>query len=164
MAGGAVAGGEVRFYHLTERSLEAVLPVMLERCLSRGWRAVIRGGDPARLDALDRHLWTYREESFLPHGRAGSAPGQPQDHPIWLTSDPGGADGARADALFLIDGAAFEPAALAPLETAAIIFDGQDVAAVERARGDWRRVVGAGLKAVYWAEDNGSWSKRAESG
>jgi DNA polymerase-3 subunit chi len=154
---------EVRFYHLLERPLEAVLPVMLARCLERGWRAVVRGGNPARLDALDRILWTHDEESFLPHGRAGAAPGAPADHPIWLTE---GEELPNApDTLFLIDGAAAGPAALSPFGTVALLFDGTDAAATERARAAWRAVTAAGMHAVYWAEDGrGGWAKRAEAG
>ncbi len=60
--------GEVRFYHLTERPLEQVLPVMLERSLERGWRVLVRGTDAARIEALSAHLWTRGDASFLPHG------------------------------------------------------------------------------------------------
>ena len=71
---------EVRFYHLTERPLEWVLPVLLERSLERGWRVTVRGTDPARIEALSAHLWTYRDDSFLPHGTPedGNAARQPR--------------------------------------------------------------------------------------
>ena len=152
---------EVRFYHLTERPLEAVLPVMLERCLERGWRAVVRGGEAARLADLDARLWTWRAESFLPHGSARDGDGA--DQPIWLTA---GTDLPNApDTLFLIHGAEAGAEEFARFDTAAILFDGHDPDAVVRARAQWRRVAGAGLKAVYWAQDpGGAWTRRAESG
>lgn len=152
---------EVRFYHLTARPLEAVLPVMLERCLERGWRALVRGTDPERIAMLDVRLWTHPPESFLPHGTARD--GDAAAQPIWLTTD---AELANApDTLFLIDGADAQPAELARFTTTAILFDGHDAEAVERARAQWRAVAAAGLKAVYWAQDEtGAWSRRAESG
>ena len=153
---------EIRFYHLTERSLDQVLPVMLEKCLERGWRAVVRGTSPDRIAALDSLLWTWRAESFLPHAAAGSgAEGARQ--PIWLTTGP---DLPNApDTLFLVDGAAETPQALARFDTAALIFDGHDPDAVAAARDQWRAVAGAGLKAVYWAQTpTGSWVRKAESG
>jgi len=152
---------EIRFYHLTQRPLEAVLPVMLERCLDRGWRVVVRSGDPERLADLDRRLWTWRPESFLPHASARDGDGARQ--PIWLTV---GEDLPNApDTLFLVDGAQGEPADLARFATAAILFDGHDADRVAAARALWRAVTGAGLKAVYWAEDaQGAWTRRAESG
>ncbi|MEM0922645.1 MAG: DNA polymerase III subunit chi, partial [Pseudomonadota bacterium] len=114
--------GEVRFYHLTERMLEAVLPVMLERSLARGWRVVLRGTAEERIAALDQILWTYRDESFLPHGRAGQ--GSEGRQPILLTT--GRETPNDPNTLFLIDGAAPETGELARMEMSAILFDGRD--------------------------------------
>src|SRR6478609_4934129 len=61
---------EVYFYHLERRTLEEVLPTLLERSLERGWRATVQAASEERVEALDTLLWTYREESFLAHGRA----------------------------------------------------------------------------------------------
>lgn len=152
---------EVRFYHLTERPLEAVLPVMLERSLERGWRALVRGTEPGRIEALSHALWTWREASFLAHGTPTD--GAPERQPIWLCCEA--ANPNRANALFLVDGAGAETAELAALEMAAVLFDGLDPAALERAREQWRLVTGAGLRAVHWAEDErGAWVKRHEKG
>ena len=50
------------------------------------------------------------------------------------------------------------------MEIAAILFDGHDPAALEHARGQWRSVTEAGLKAVYWAQTpEGGWVKRHET-
>src|SRR3954463_11269959 len=70
---------EVRFYHLQNMTLETVLPPLLEKSLERGWRVVVQAGSEERADALDAHLWTYREDSFLPHAtwRAPDAAEQP---------------------------------------------------------------------------------------
>ena len=38
---------EIRYYHLEQASLESVLPVMLERCLERGSRAIVRARSTA---------------------------------------------------------------------------------------------------------------------
>src|SRR5918997_577658 len=59
---------EVFFYHLQQKPLEAVLPTLLEKSLERGWRALVQATSEERLSALDDHLWTFSDESFLPHG------------------------------------------------------------------------------------------------
>lgn len=150
---------EIRFYHLTALPLERALPPMLERTLERDQRAVIRGVDPERLAALDRLLWTYSDESFLPHGMDGDP--DPARQPIWLTISTEVAN--RASTLFLVDGALAEPDEMAAMQVTAILFDGHDPQAVEAARGQWRLVTGAGLAAVYWAQENGRWIKRHEA-
>ena len=65
---------EVLFYHLQNAPLERVLPDLLERSLQRGWRAIVRAGGKERLEALNNTLWTYRDDSFLPHGTAEDGP------------------------------------------------------------------------------------------
>ena len=150
---------EVRFYHLTQQPLERVLPTMLERTLERGQKAVVRGGVRERLAFLDTHLWTYGDGSFLPHGSLADGDGARQ--PIWLTDGADVPNGAKT--LFLIDGAEAMPDELSQMDVTAILFDGHDPAAVEVARGQWRAVTGAGLAAVYWAQEGGTWVKKHES-
>ena len=158
--------GEVRFYHLTERPLEQVLPVMLEKSLERGWRVVVRGTDPARIEVLSARLWTYGDASFLPHGTATD--GQAARQPVWMCCDPPNSEGANpnnANTLFLIDNAEADAGELAAMEMVAVLFDGLDEAAVAKARAQWRMVADAGLKAVYWAQNpGGAWVKRHETG
>jgi DNA polymerase III subunit chi len=47
-----------------------VLPELLEKCLERQWRAVVQLGSDERRDALDAHLWTYRDDG-IPAARDG---------------------------------------------------------------------------------------------
>ena len=64
---------ELRFYHLQDQPIERVLPQLLEISLARGWRVVVQAASEERVEALDAHLWTYRDDSFLPHGTARNA-------------------------------------------------------------------------------------------
>ncbi len=90
---------EVLFYHLQNAPLERVLPDLLERSLQRGWRAIVRAGSKERLDALNNTLWTYRDESFLPHGTLEDGP--PELEPVFLTTEDDNPNGANV--LFLVD-------------------------------------------------------------
>ena len=74
---------EVLFYHLQRQPIEKVLPNLLERSLERGWRAVVQASSEDRVDALDAHLWTFSDDSFLPHGTDREATAGQQ--PIVLT-------------------------------------------------------------------------------
>ena len=152
--------GEVRFYHLTERPLEQVLPVMLARSLERGWRVVVRGTDPAWIETLSARLWSHGDASFLPHGT--QADGDAARQPVWLCCDAENPNDANT--LFLIDNAEAELEELAAMAMVAVLFDGLDEAAVARAREQWRLVSEAGLTAVYWAQDEGgAWVKRRQT-
>ena len=74
---------EVLFYQLERQPLDQVLVKLLTATLSRGNKAVVQAGSPERVAALDSHLWTYSEESFLPHGTASETDANLQ--PVVLT-------------------------------------------------------------------------------
>ena len=150
---------EALFYHLTLRPLEIALPELLQRTLMKNWRAVVRCGVQARVDDLNRRLWTYDDASFLPHGAAGD--GHAERQPIYLTA---GEETPNApDLLFLIDGAEARSEEFARFERVCLMFDGRDPDAVAAARAQWKAVVAAGVPAIYWAEESGGkWVKKAE--
>jgi DNA polymerase-3 subunit chi len=148
--------GELWFYHLERTELEAALPPLLEKCLAKGWRAIVRGGVEERLDALDIALWTWRDDSFLPHGRAGrdDSPNQP----IWLTGADDNPNAAQA--LFLIDGADWPDSD--KFERATMMFDGRDEAALAIARDRWKVAKETGATVSYWRQtETGGWKKHA---
>ena len=147
---------EVLFYHLERQPLERVLPNLLERTLERGWRAVVQCGDAERLEALDGWLWTYRDESFLPHGTVRD--GFSEQQPIFLTTGDENPNGAQVR--FLVEGAVI--ADFAPYARVVHIFNGHDEAAVAQARLEWKRARTAGCEVTYWQQaDNGRWERRA---
>ena len=146
---------EVLFYHLERASLEDVLPGLLEKTLERGWRAVVRAGSPERIERLDGRLWTYRDDSFLPHAAGGDGEGQP----IWLTDTDETPNDPQI--LFLVDGAGADPAALGDLERCVMIFDGRDDETVGDARKFWTAAKEAGCDATYWKQSpQGRWEKQ----
>ena len=59
---------EILFYHLRGQTPEQVLPALLAKSLERGWRVVVQASSDERVEALDAHLWTWRDDAFLPHG------------------------------------------------------------------------------------------------
>ncbi len=148
---------EVAFYHMTVRPLSASLPVILGRALSRGWRAVVRAGSDGALAAVDDMLWQGGEDSFLPHGTA--AMGHARHQPVYLTT--GAENPAGAGVLVLVEGARIDPAEAAGYDRTLLMFDGNDPQALHAARGDWTKVRGAGMAAVYHAQtDDGKWVEK----
>jgi DNA polymerase-3 subunit chi len=147
---------EVLFYHLQNQPLERVLPELLEKCLERKWRAVVQLGSEERRDALDAHLWTYREEGFLPHGTAKD--GHAAAQPVWLTAADDNPNGAKVR--FLADGA--ETANYSDYERIVVLFDGNDPDALERARASWAAAKTGGHDSTYWQQsERGRWEKKA---
>jgi DNA polymerase-3 subunit chi len=150
---------EIRFYHLTARTFEQTLPVLLERTLQRGWRAVVCLGSEERVESLAGHLWTHSKEGFLPHGtkRDGFA----AEQPVWITDQAENPNAAQV--LFLGDGA--ESDGDGAFATVCDLFDGNDPEAVQAARGRWKRLRDAGHTLVYYQQDEaGAWSEKQRVG
>ena len=151
--------GAAYFYHMTRSPLEETLPVLLGKALEAGWRVAVRGPNAARLDWLDQRLWLGPEDGFLPHGRAGGP--HDADQPVLLTSDGALPNGAAC--LVSVDGAEIGDDEVAAAERVMVLFDGNDPAALETARAQWRGLTGAGAKAKYWSQESGRWEMKAES-
>jgi DNA polymerase III subunit chi len=144
---------EVWFYHLERTAVEQALPELLERTLQRGWRALVRTPSSERAAALDQHLWAYRDDSFLPHGRAGEPSAERQ--PVLLTTEEANDNGA--DVVFLLDGA--EAGDLTGLQRCVLLFDGRRDEEVQAARGRWAAFRKQGLSVSYWRQGERGWEK-----
>ncbi|THD54600.1 DNA polymerase III subunit chi [Phenylobacterium sp.] len=149
------AATEVWFYHLERTGLEQALPELLEKTLQRGWKALVRVREAERMQHLDAALWTWRDESFLPHGPDDEP--QATRQPILLTT---GFDNANAaDALFLVDGA--EPGELSGYARCVVLFDGGDEAQLAVARAQWSKIKATGLPLSYWKQQARGWERQA---
>ncbi len=152
---------EIWFYQLERTGLEETLPPLLEKVMEKGWRAVVRASSPQRLDALDGRLWSYRQEGFLAHGKAGHD--HDADQPILLTMGNDNPNGAQA--LIICDNAGFEELTTGndvAFERTMILFSGADDEALKRAREWWKMAKDAGHTIAYWEQGKqGGWEKRA---
>ena len=147
---------EALFYHLTESTLEQALPPLLEKSLQRGWAVVVQTGTEERRDALDGHLWTFRDDSFLAHGSDRDP--HSADQPVLLTTGSDNGNGARIR--FIVDGAS--PPDLSSYERAVFMFDGHDAAQLEAARAQWKDVKSAGHSVTYWQQTSDlRWERKA---
>ena len=148
---------EILFYHLQGQSIEGVLPTLLQRSLERGWRVVVQAASEERVEALDAHLWTFREESFLPHGTWREA--QAREQPILLTINDENPNAATVR--FLIDGVPL-PVDAHAYQRLVLLFDGEDAEAVALARQGWTAGKAQGFEVTYWqADGQGRWRQMA---
>jgi DNA polymerase III subunit chi len=147
---------EVHFYHLQRQPLEKALPLLIEKCLERGWKCVVQAASDERVDALDALLWSDRDDSFLAHGTDREP--EAAQNPVVLTTKDVNPNGASVR--FLVDGAAAEN--LKAYERAIYLFDGNDPDAVDAARDNWKEAQGEGFETIYWQQDaDGRWQKKA---
>lgn len=142
---------EIFFYHLEQSTALQVLPSLLEKTRSKGWKALVKCADRSALEQVDEALWTYRDESFLPHGSSGC------DEPIFLSLDNDSVNGAEA--LFLMPGVGMPADSLRQFERCVMLF-GHDEAAA--ARESWTGFKADGFDVTYWKQGpDGRWAKAA---
>lgn len=146
----------VDFYHLQSQTLENVLPKLLEKAYETGKSVLVRVGNEERVEFLNALLWTYNDQSFLPHG--SKKDGNAELQLIWLTS---GTDNPNmASLLFLVDGAAADNGELEKFSRVFNIFDGNSPDALQQARAFWKNLKSGGNECFYWQQDaNGRWKQ-----
>ena len=146
---------EISFYHLLHTPVERALPKLMEKVLDSGARAVVRTGSTERAEALSGALWTYDQDSFLPHGTVRD--GNPDKQPIWITPEDDNPNGA--DILIITDGAAAD--GLEGYKRCLEMFDGRDEGAVAEARRRWADYKSASHDLTYWQQtERGGWEKQ----
>lgn len=147
----------VDFYHLQKQTLEDVLPKLLEKAYSSGNKIKVKIGTESRVDFLNSALWTYNDESFLPHGCKKD--GFAELQPIWLSSEDDNPNGATM--LFLADGAVPADNDGEIYTRIFNIFDGNNPQAVQQARDLWKILRTSGAELHYWQQDNdGRWNEK----
>lgn len=148
----------VDFYHLQQKTLDEVLPKLLQKAYSTGKHIKVKIGTEERVEFINSLLWTYNDESFLPHG--SKKDGFADQQPIWLSADIENPNTALF--LFLVDGAEENAETLTQYERVFNIFDGNSAEAVQQARRLWKEYKNSGCEVYYWQQDNaGKWIQKA---
>lgn len=146
----------VQFYHLTSTPLERALPKLLEKSYAGGFRATVLV-EEARLDRLNEWLWTYDQDSFLPHG--SEKEGNRDRHPILLVSALSGEPAAK-EILFVTNGDYAENTQ--GYDRVIDMFDGGNEESLSAARARWKRYKDTGQELLYYQQTaSGGWEKKA---
>ncbi len=147
----------IDFYHLQKAPLEQVLPKLCEKAYATGKRIKILLGNAERVEFINSLLWTYSEESFLPHG--SKRDGFAEEQPIFISADETNENNALL--LILADGAQIAVEKLDAYERVLNIFDGNDETALNNARAYWKEIKSLGGELHYWQQNaNGSFEQK----
>ena len=145
---------QVDFYHLTTIPLERALPQIAEKVVGGGARLLIVSDDARQRAALDKLLWSYVADSFLPHAQLGA--GDDGAQPVLIAPDVNAANRARHIAL--VDGRWRDDAL--DFDRAFHFFAEEHIAGARQA---WK-VLGVrdDIQRRYWKQnDAGRWEQAA---
>ena len=145
---------QVDFYHLTVQPLDRVLPRIAERVVEGGGRLLVVADSEERRTTIDRLLWAFVAESFLPHAIADGESDAAQ--PILIAADATPANAARnialADGIWRDEALSFDRA-----------FHFFDAERIAEARIAWKALADhEGIERRYWKQnDAGRWEQAA---
>ncbi len=149
---------QVSFYHLQTKPLERALPELLEKILQKDLRVVVRAKDEMQVEELDVLLWTYRPDSFLPHGTQSG--GHEEIQSVWLTEKD---ENPNASQVYLTVSGAL-PENMDAYDKVLDMFDGSDADAVKAARSRWKDLQSRGVDLIYYQQsETGQWQQKANS-
>ncbi len=147
---------EVRFYHLQKQTLDDALPMILEKARQAEFKVVVQLSDKGEVDRMNKHLWSYKPDSFLTHGSYKE--GFEAEQPIWLTASDENLN--NANALILTQGVVRED--ISSYDLCCEMLDGRNSDAVAQARARWKVYKETGYEVTYWYQDDaGKWDKKA---
>ncbi len=146
---------DIAFYHLERSTLEQALPKLLEKTLAAGKRALVLAGSDQRVEALNDLMWSYDQDSWVPHGSAKD--GNADRQPIWFSVSDENLN--SAEFLFLTDGAGTE--AVGDFERCFELFDGNNPESVANARVRFKAYKDTGYELSYFQQTaSGGWQKK----
>lgn len=147
---------EIRFYHIQKKSAEATVFELAERALTRDHKILIRVRDEAEANRLNDFLWTYKPESFLPHGTGSDKFADQQ--PVLITAT--GENPNKADVVFLMPGC--ETSAIDNFTLVCDILDGRDEDQIAQGRARYRDWKNQGHNLSYWQQsEDGKWEQKS---
>lgn len=143
---------DIQFYHLLSTPLERALPKLMEKAIATGEHVLVLVGNEQMMDTLNTALWSYSEQSFLPHG--SSKDPNPEQQPIYITY----AEENPTDAKILVvtDGSQLDD--FGDTKKVLDVFNGHDDAEVTKARARWKAYKEAGHNIRYiQQQESGGW-------
>ncbi|MCJ8322677.1 MAG: DNA polymerase III subunit chi [Rhizobiales bacterium] len=164
---------EVSFYHLETKPLDLVLPELIEKCYERDWKTYIQCADKVMAQHIDKLLWSFKPDSFVPHGLDEAPQAQRKNfdkqqyaaqQPILIGTQAHNPNGASVR--FLLAGCDIVADDISNYQRIIVMFDGTDESAVNAARDQWKTYKSLPANAIsaitYWQQDMaGKWQKKA---
>lgn len=148
---------EIRFYHLQNQTIEQALPALVAKAHETGQRILIKTPDEITSEKINEALWTYRADSFLPHGN--DKDGNAEHQPIWITHNNGNANNAS---VLIVAGGTETAEVPEGITLHCEMFLGSHDEERHAARSRWKSYKESGAELTYWQQnERGGWDKKA---
>ena len=93
---------QIIFYSSAPLQVENTLFALIEKSIEKGYKSLLLFLDKEKCSMIDEKLWTYKQNSFLPHLSEDEEISNEVDIPIYLSTK--NENPYEAELLFSIDG------------------------------------------------------------
>lgn len=145
---------QIRFYHLMRTSEDMAIASIAAKAFQTGKRVLVRVKDGAQAELINNALWTFKADSFVPHGTAKD--GDAELQPVFIGVDGQNVNGAE----ILILSSAVAHEAMDVFDLRCEMLDGEDEEKILAARARWKEYRAQGLDVSYWQETEQGWVKK----
>ena len=148
---------QIIFYSTAPLQVEKTLFALLEKSLEKGNKSLLLFKDKEKCLSINEQLWTYKQNSFLPHISEDDQIYDNIDVPVYLSTK--NENPFKAELLFSIDG--FLPDNIDHFERVIIIIDVNDELLNEKYK-NYYLDINKNFKDIvfYKSDDNGKWIEK----
>ena len=148
---------QIIFYSTAPLQVEKTLFALLEKSLEKGNKSLLLFKDKEKCLSINEQLWTYKQNSFLPHISEDDEIYDDIDVPVYLSTK--NENPFKAELLFSIDG--FLPDNIDHFERVIIIIDVNDELLNEKYKNYYLDINNNFEDIVFYkSDDNGKWIEK----
>ncbi len=148
---------QIIFYSTAPLQVEKTLFALLEKSLEKGNKSLLLFKDKEKCLSINEQLWTYKQNSFLPHISEDDEIYDDIDVPVYLSTK--NENPFKAELLFSIDG--FLPDNIDHFERVIIIIDVNDELLNEKYKNYYLDINKNFEDIVFYkSDDNGKWIEK----
>ncbi len=148
---------QIIFYSTAPLQVEKTLFALLEKSLEKGNKSLLLFKDKEKCLSINEQLWTYKQNSFLPHILEDDQIYDNIDVPVYLSTK--NENPFKAELLFSIDG--FLPDNIDHFERVIIIIDVNDKLLNEKYKNYYLDINKNFEDIVFYkSDDNGKWIEK----
>ena len=148
---------QIIFYSTAPLQVEKTLFALLEKSLEKGNKSLLLFKDKEKCLSINEQLWTYKQNSFLPHISEDDQIYDNIDVPVYLSTK--NENPFKAELLFSIDG--FLPDNIDHFERVIIIIDVNDELLNEKYKTYYLDINKNFEDIVFYkSDDNGKWIEK----
>ena len=148
---------QIIFYSTAPLQVEKTLFALLEKSLEKGNKSLLLFKDKEKCLSINEQLWTYKQNSFLPHISEDDQIYDNIDVPVYLSTK--NENPFKAELLFSIDG--FLPDNIDHFERVIIIIDVNDELLNEKYKKYYLDINKNFEDIVFYkSDDNGKWIEK----